>query len=761
MGYFEITALTGAIFNAALAVMVMRGKVRSELHLAHLGWGIGLTIWNVATVVVPFQKTPEGALLWVKILHLGILFLPICMLHVCLKITHSRPTRWIPFLYFVHACLALTLHGRLYVEGVRMTPYGYWSVAGPLFHVYGVLYTVETSWFMVLLWSQRRAAPSTQKAGVTALMVGLFILVTCGANDMLPIIGVMEYPFIHAPFLPLANLAANLYAIMLAYAVLQDELMDIHITMSKAAAQVVRVGFVFMIALMILFVTWIVAPHAFTAFYFAAALATVVISTTTASVLFPRLFGSGGDRLERRILGDKFEYDARIRAFIVSAQESSDADQILKGLHEILVNVVRVSGYQVMMMEDARHKLSVLREHPRQTAAHTPANGPDSPLLQYFRTTGNEYLATALPSENPFAKESESPARRSLAESGAELCFPFTVSAEPFGLLLLNERTEGRRYTATDITLLTTLARNLSLALNNIRLRHQVIQESELLGRMSRGMAHDMNNLLTPMRAILQLMAEGTPVEALREALLPLASRNLETVSEYIQSSLFYSEHACCDFQPGAIRDVVEAAAATLREHCEREGIKITLQTFTAAALEMDKSFIQRAIFNVLSNAVDASGRGSEIRVEVMMLDKTGAEQDRIRIQVIDQGEGISPEHLQKLFTPFFTTKNRGDARRGSGLGLAICGKVVQMHGGTVDITSQPGNGTIVSIDLPIRQKSAASLHLMKPLLQPAADQAEPDGAQVCSTKQSPRSHGHDSRNGLFAAQPAGFDPPA
>jgi signal transduction histidine kinase len=221
-------------------------------------------------------------------------------------------------------------------------------------------------------------------------------------------------------------------------------------------------------------------------------------------------------------------------------------------------------------------------------------------------------------------------------------------------------------------------------------------------------------------------------------------------MSEYIQSSLFYSEHAHCDFQAGALGDVVEAAAAMVRAHCEHEGIKITLRTSPDAILEMDKSLIQRAISNVLSNAVDASGKGSEIRMEVDPLYKDGAEHDWIRIQVIDQGEGISPENLQKLFTPFFTTKNRGDGRRGSGLGLAICGKVVQMHGGTVDITSQPGTGTRVSIDLPLWQKGAAS----RPFR--ALSRPRPDLVPI----QSFRGVGHETRSSLYATSPP-YEPPA
>ena len=723
MEYFEITALTGGVFNAVLALMVVRGKVRSKLHLAHLGWGLGLTTWNLAVAMILQQKTPEGGLFWAKILELGVIFLPLSMLHVCLKMTNARPSRWIPFLYAVHAALALTLPGSLYLTGVRLTPFGYWGIAGPAFYVFGVLYVIETSWFMLLLARQRRVVPAIQKTGVSALMVGLFILVICGANDLLPIIGITDYPYIHQHFFPLANLAANLYAIMMAYTVLQHELMDIHITMSKAAAQLVRMGFVFVIALLMLLTAWTAVPHAFTEFSFAISLLVVVASTTVASILFPRLLGMGGDLLERRILGDRFEYDARIHEFIISVHESGDAEQVLKGLEEILINVVRVSGYQVVMMEEVRREFTVLYEYPKGTTPHVPISGLDSPVLNHFRMSGAEYLAAGLPSKNLFSEDEERAARKILTEDGVELCFPFMVSTEPFGLLLLRERAEGRRYTATEINLLTKMAKNLSLAFNHIRLKQQITQaqEAELLGRMSRGMAHDLNNLFTPMRTLMQLMEEGMSVEALRDELLPLASRNMEAIQGYIQSSLFFSEHAHGDFQRGSLNAILEEAAAIMTERCEQKGIKLTIETLTTAMVEMDKSLIKRAVSNVLSNAVDTSSNGSEIIVRVAPLLTAGAEKDWVRVQIIDQGEGISAENLKNIFTPYFSTKNRGDGQRGFGLGLSICRKVVQMHGGSLNVTSQLKKGTTVSIDLPTHPVSVMASVLM-PVPEPAVD---------------------------------------
>jgi signal transduction histidine kinase len=288
------------------------------------------------------------------------------------------------------------------------------------------------------------------------------------------------------------------------------------------------------------------------------------------------------------------------------------------------------------------------------------------------------------------------------------------VSTEPFGLLFLKERTEGKRYTATDINLLGMLARNLSLALNQIRLKTQILQaqESELLGRMSRGMAHDMNNLVTPVQTLMQLIAEGIPMESLRDELLPLATRSIDTLREYIREALFFSENARADFKLGRLDMVLAEAVEIVASRCEQKGIKMILQAPAEALVEMDKSLIKRTVTNVLGNSIDASGSGTEIRVELITLEKTEPERDWFRIRIIDHGEGIHPDNMQRVFTPYFTTKNRGDEQRGFGLGLSICRKVVQIHGGSLKITSQPKKGTTVFIDLPDHQLRSPTQYL-------------------------------------------------
>jgi signal transduction histidine kinase len=706
MGFFIISALAAAVFNMGLAFLVVRRDLGSTLHRAYIGWAVSLTVWNAAAPVLAQQTSLEAGLFWAKVLQLGVIFIPITILHLCLILTNSSRGRPILCLYLVHATFALSLSGNLFLATVRMTPYGYWTVGGPLFHVFMAIYMVETVWAMVALYRRRKMAPPGQRSGLTALLLGIYCLWACGTNDLLPIMGMRDYPLIHLKFIPLGNMAANLYAVLVAYSVLQHDLLDIHITMSKAAAKLVRLSFVFVIALVLLLAIWMVAPNALTALSFVIALAVVLVTTSVASVLFPRLFGSGADLIERRILGDRFEYHDRIRAFIASVQESGDAEQLIDGLDDLLTKVVRVSGYQLVMVEDTSRKFSILQEYPERNVPYVSLSGTESPLLNYFRRSGAEQLALNLPSENVSSADHEMEARACLAEAKVEFCFPFMVSNEPFGMLFLKQRMEGKRYTATDIQLLGMLARNLSLALNQIRLKNQILaaQESELLGRMSRGMAHDMNNLVTPVQTLIQLIEEGIPIESLREELLPLATRSIGTLREYIREALFFSENARADFKLGRLDMVLAEAVAIVSSRCEQKGLRIVLEAPSEALLEMDKSLIKRTITNVLGNAIDASSSGMEVRVELTALEKTEAERNWYRVRIVDQGEGIPADNLQRIFTPYFTTKNRGDEQRGFGLGLSICRKVVQIHGGSLKITSQPKKGTIVSIDLPDRQ---------------------------------------------------------
>jgi signal transduction histidine kinase len=249
------------------------------------------------------------------------------------------------------------------------------------------------------------------------------------------------------------------------------------------------------------------------------------------------------------------------------------------------------------------------------------------------------------------------------------------------------------------------MVKNLSLMVNQLRLKAQIRQNQELdlLGRMSRGMAHDLNNLLTPVTTLLQLSYEVGPDPSLNEELLPVALRNVTTMRAYIKEALFFSEHLRPDIQMDRL-DLVLKQAADLAIASRDKQVEIVLDAPDEVSIEMDDVLLQRLFANLIANAIDASPPQSTIHVRLEKLAKTEVQRDWLRVRVIDQGEGISKENLGRVLTPYFTTKNKGDENRGFGLGLAICRKIVNLHGGNLSIASQLKKGTTVQVDLPSRQ---------------------------------------------------------
>jgi two-component system NtrC family sensor kinase len=130
---------------------------------------------------------------------------------------------------------------------------------------------------------------------------------------------------------------------------------------------------------------------------------------------------------------------------------------------------------------------------------------------------------------------------------------------------------------------------------------------------------------------------------------------------------------------------------------------RVSLELDLANGLEpvhADGNQIQQVVVNLLINAADAIGDGGgTITVGTRAASAAGAE-----LFVEDSGKGIPPEHLDRLFEPFFTTKGP----RGTGLGLAVTWGIVEAHGGTIDVRSEPGQGSRFTVRLPCREESLA-----------------------------------------------------
>ena len=706
--------LTAAIVNIALTIFVLTRDRRSELNRVFLLWGASMTVWNAGTFAIFRVSDPEVALFWTRFLHCGLIFLPLSLLHLSLLITQVRLPKLVTALYVWFGVLAASNFTDFFISGVREQGWGFYAVAGPGYWLFAVSYLCFTSATIFILFRRQQFLHSTHRARVRSLLWANAVLITFGFNDMLPIVGVADYPFTNTPIVPLGSAAAIFYGLIVGYSVLQHHLLDIHVTLGKAAAHSVRLLFLFVIGLLQVLVLNALAPEEFTTVTFFGSLVILLVSAAIASIMFPRLFGEGDETIEQRFFSarfsDRFEYHDKMNRFMQDLPFYSSTDQLLDDLEALLTRTVGVNSYQIILLDETTRSYSMFRGFPEEGTRLLPNIRPDSPVIELFREFDRPYLGFNLAYSEPGETELEHTARETLALFDPEFCFPLKTVDEPFGLVLIGEKTNGQPFTPNDLKMLTRTMRSLSLVINQMRLKQHVLlaEELELLGRMSRGMAHDLNNLLTPVSTILQLHQEGTKPEDLNE-LLPVCLRNVGTIKAYIKEALFFSENRSLQLSEERLDELIKDVVALAEDKLKRRRIRVELKRNPPLEVEIDKVLIQRLLGNLLSNSIDASEAESAITIDVQCIESTRPGEQWARIRISDRGEGISPRNLQMISSGYFTTKATGDEERGFGLGLAICRKIVHLHGGNLDIASQSGKGTIVRIDLPASQKSGAT----------------------------------------------------
>ncbi len=159
------------------------------------------------------------------------------------------------------------------------------------------------------------------------------------------------------------------------------------------------------------------------------------------------------------------------------------------------------------------------------------------------------------------------------------------------------------------------------------------------------------------------------------------------------------------------IERAVTGALQVLEPEIGQHAISLVLEPLEEPlTVPMDEFQIRQALINLIRNAIDAQPAGGAIRVRLTKLP------DRVRIQILDSGEGISKENLNRIFEPYYPTRAQG-----TGLGLAVVERIVREHRGRIRIESEPGKGTCVTVDLPLSADTAKQI----PILDEGGEEAD------------------------------------
>ncbi len=215
------------------------------------------------------------------------------------------------------------------------------------------------------------------------------------------------------------------------------------------------------------------------------------------------------------------------------------------------------------------------------------------------------------------------------------------------------------------------------------------IDRMNLIGEMAAGLAHEIRNPMTVIRGYLQRMLLKAEGNLASQYALILAETS--RINEIITAFLSLAKNRRVEMGRCNLTDLIFQLFPLIQADARKAGAVVNLQPLPEKLLIFaDEKEIKQLVLNLVRNAMEAIvGKGTVVI--------TAAEQrNRIVLSVADDGCGIAPELRDKIFDPFYTTKDSG-----TGLGLAICKSIIDRHGGTIDINSEPGKGTVFTVFLP------------------------------------------------------------
>jgi len=230
------------------------------------------------------------------------------------------------------------------------------------------------------------------------------------------------------------------------------------------------------------------------------------------------------------------------------------------------------------------------------------------------------------------------------------------------------------------------------------QLKEQTRQAQKLasLGAAATMLAHEFNNLMTPVVSYSRYALENGDQELMAKA-LRIVLRQTDIITAMSDRILGLAINEARTAQPIRLADAVNDAVACMCRDLSKDSITLEVDLDDSIVAQADPGQLQQVLFNLLINARQAiTHRSGRIQVTGRRLDD-----ETVVLRISDNGCGISPENLDRIFEQFFSTKKNRPGKSGVGLGLSLCREIIEEHRGTLNVESTVGEGTTFTITLP------------------------------------------------------------
>jgi len=696
MNLFSVFSILTALTSFGLAILLL--KRWGEPIKRNFGiFAISIGIWGIGASVVSLigKDNYNQALFWWQIAYTGIIFIPVFYTNFIFRFLKLKKNTLL-FVIYILAGIFLFFNwyagSKLFLGDLKFIfNQFYWHdwIKGRSFiylFFYISFYWVILVYSFLLLLMNFNKAPSIYQQQIKYIIFGSIFGWLGGESNFISDFGINVYPFL--------SVLTPIYTLIIAYAIVRHQLMDIEVLIKKSLVFAGMFGFVFGL---VAAVAMLVSQFLGGGNLISLAISTLIIVLTLRPIESWLI-----NSTDKFLFQKQYEYKQILKAFIDKVITLLNLDEVVNSTLKLLEQTLHPYTAAVFILNkvDDKYQLYSAYGLEEKNIAFTS----DSKLVTFLKRTHDpaiikqiDGIAGANPEVLP-----------EMAKLKAALVLPLLLHDDLIGFISLGRKKSDADYSKDDLDVLLDLARTESIAVGNAQLLQEAAQAEKraAIGTMAAGINHEIGNPLNIINTKIQLFLAGVERGLYKDKAKEEITRECafilnETIKQTsrigeITRKLSNFAKPSKEFKPVpvAISEEIDETLGIVGHDLELERIKIEKDLLPGLPrILADRREMQQVFFNLIRNAGQAIEGAGTITVKAFL-----AQDGKVRIEIKDTGKGIPEDKKRRIFEPFFTTKGMN---QGTGLGLSIVRQLVWRNKGEISFASEAGAGTTFILEFP------------------------------------------------------------
>ncbi|OGF44954.1 MAG: hypothetical protein A2452_08720 [Candidatus Firestonebacteria bacterium RIFOXYC2_FULL_39_67] len=685
---YNYFALITFIANILLALFVYFKNPKREINIVLSCLAAILSVWSLIIFAARFYYSLDAVITVAKINFL-MMTLGIYMFVHFVEIfpNSSIKTKKYLFYYMIPIpVIILFIISPYFITGANYVPGEVDLKRGVGYTIWAIYFIVYLLIAIIRLFVKYRVMESLQRLQTKYVLMGSFIMIIGASttNILLPLIKINTFTN-YGPMFTLPFIA------MLGYSIMRYRLLDIAIFIKKSLVYFVLVTFITSVYILMLLLT----QNVFSKAHISVSIFVSLLSAVFIAVTMDPLKDLIGRWTDKIFFKGKYDYYKVLKTLVQTLNSVVKVDELLVKVIDTITAAMRLDYTAIFILERSTNAF-VANRRSKDGIAWSGRIDHEDPLVAYISEKNDALVFDEL--EYLISDKAHCVAvKESFISLKAKVIIPIVLKEKLIGLFVLGGKKSDDIFTQEDIDLLDMISHQISVVLENTNLYEQMLNTAKLalVGTMAAGMAHEIRNPLTSMKALIQMLPDKHADKIFIDKFSAIVGEEINRLSHLTEDLLSFSKPKPHKYGQVNINAVVEKVVDLFEMQIGRKKVNIKLKLGTTIIIYADEEQLTQIFMNMLLNAMQALGDLKEISIE------TGSELSENLLKyttviISDSGVGIPEQNLERIFDPFFTTK-----KEGTGLGLSICLKIIQEHNGFIRVYSKVNEGTSFKIFLP------------------------------------------------------------